>query len=653
MLNTTVEELVKGFESEGNQETGDYSRKLVEFCCSKALSGMCERMGDMIGDGSFSRFTFDMMLAWEIPSSQEEEAYTESLGKEKEERRKPTKAVEEQDDISLFYSDIMPLLVDNEQSVGEDAFVWLVSLVPLAADVVNGRFMFETLTATTCYQLHFPAYDMFLKEIDKCIKNLQNQAKPKGVELADDEYILHFDGTATTQRVVRHIGGTSWPGLLTLTNYALYFEASGVVTYEDALKIDLSKDIEHTVKPAATGPWGAPLFDKAIVYESPELSEGITFEFPEITSSTRRDLWLALTKEIMLMHKFLSKYNVEYPTQAWDMHSRTILAIIRLHAGREMLRMSPPEPTKFLIFALFYEVPKGDIVLEELAESLKKDGGGYQCKASSILRSMNISHPVVSTEEIKAVRMEPKSASGLDENISQLEAAVNQAREEAREINVAKATTECLKEEGIGESVLVLMNLLKPLGDMLPRLNEILSWKKPLTTLAVIVTTMLIVYKEWVGKAIAACLLWIVAKMLQARRRRLHEKCNEIVVETGGSDQTMMESIVSAQYGLITVHEIIQSANIIILKIWSIAISKAYKHANMAMAAMCGLAIMLSVIPFKFIIMAAILYFFILTSKLGKLLESDQGNRRLKEWWDSIPIAPVRIEDKDKVAKNI
>lgn len=60
-------------------------------------------------------------------------------------------------------------------------------------------------------------------------------------------------------------------GRLTLTNYALYFEASGVISYKDALKIDLSKDIEHSVKPSATGPWGAPLFDKAIVCESPEL----------------------------------------------------------------------------------------------------------------------------------------------------------------------------------------------------------------------------------------------------------------------------------------------------------------------------------------------------------------------------------------------
>lgn len=60
-------------------------------------------------------------------------------------------------------------------------------------------------------------------------------------------------------------------GRLTLTNYALYFEASGVLSYEDALRLDLSKDIEQTVTPDATGPWGSPIFDKAIVFESSEL----------------------------------------------------------------------------------------------------------------------------------------------------------------------------------------------------------------------------------------------------------------------------------------------------------------------------------------------------------------------------------------------
>lgn len=60
--------------------------------------------------------------------------------------------------------------VDREPSVGEDAFLWLVTVVPLLADVVNGRFTFETLTATTVNRLHFPAYDKFLKESDRYYK---------------------------------------------------------------------------------------------------------------------------------------------------------------------------------------------------------------------------------------------------------------------------------------------------------------------------------------------------------------------------------------------------------------------------------------------------------------------------------------------------
>lgn len=62
------------------------------------------------------------------------------------------------------------------------------------------------------------------------------------------------------------------PGRLTLTNRALYFEASGVISYENALKIDLAEPgVGHRLRAGSTGPWGAPLFDKAMIYESSQL----------------------------------------------------------------------------------------------------------------------------------------------------------------------------------------------------------------------------------------------------------------------------------------------------------------------------------------------------------------------------------------------
>ncbi|GER41805.1 hypothetical protein STAS_18539 [Striga asiatica] len=640
-LNTSVWSLVEEFEKEWEPQMAGYSKKFVEFCCSRALMVMCVAIDENITNGSFSRLTFDMMLAWEVPTSADEESRTECVAKENEEKKVPVVADELNDDVSLFYSDLMPLLVDREPNVGEDAFVWLGTLVPLVVEMVNGRFTFETLTAPTGNRLHFPAYDKFLKEIHGCIKHLQKQETPKGVEFLDDEFILHVEGTVNSQRVVRHIGGTSWPGRLTLTNYALYFEASGIISYEDAVKLDLSKDSEQSVKPTATGPWGAPLFDKAIIYESSELQEGIILEFPEVTSSTRRDHWLALVREIILLHKFLSKYKVDPTFHAWEMHSRTILGIVRLHAAREMLRISPPLSKSFLIFTLLDDLPKGDYVLEELAGSLARSGvgGAHPCSASSILRNLNVSRPVEPREIVVG-------DDDNDKDMSSLESAINQACEEGKEMEVARASAEGLKDEGISESAQVLMGLLEPVKSEVPKLLGIFTWERPLATSIVIVSAMVVIYKEWVGPAISSFLLWAVAKMLWARYERMYEKKNKVVIHTG-SDQTAMESIVSAQQGLRTLHEILRETNIALLKVWSIMVSKAPRHTNTVMMILTCCAVVLAVVPFKIILMVAVLYGFVMTSKIGKRLQSDPGNRRLREWWDSIPVIPVEFVDKE------
>ncbi|KAL9230840.1 hypothetical protein vseg_006136 [Gypsophila vaccaria] len=646
-LDTNVDSLVDDFDTAWKPELGEYSRKLVEYCCSNALKHepYCGRE-ESISDSSFSRFTFDMMLAWQNPSAADEESYLECVGKEKEEKL-PLKVAPAHDDVSLFYSDVMPLLVDHGQGVKVDAFVWFASLLPLTGDVANGRFTFETLTAPTAGILYYPAYDRFLKEIDKCMKHLKKQETPTGVKFADDEFILHVEGTATSQRVVRHIGGTSWPGRLTLTNYALYFEASGSVTYEDALKIDLSKNLEQSLKPVATGPWGAPLFDKAIIYESLETTEEVVIEFPESTSSTRRDHWLALTKEIILLHQFLLKHELLKPTQVWEMHARTILGIVRLHAAREMLRMSPPMPRSFLIFTLFDELPKGDYIIEELAETLKLIDSGEPSSASSILRNLNMPHEIETYTDVEKpdVTKQNPIKSAQDESLATLDDAVTEVREQAKEIEFAKSTTESLKGEGVIDSAIVLRELLKPMSSSWNWFKEVLTWERPGATINLVAAILLIAYKEWIGKALAAGLLWAAFAMEKARRRKIGDRLNKVVVCTA-SDQTTMESIVSAQQGLRTAHDLVQQVNIAVLKIYSILFHKAPKQAKTIMLLMIGIAIVLALIPFKFLVIGSTLYLFAMTSQVGQnLMADDKGNRRLKEWWDSIPVIPVQIVD--------
>jgi regulator of sigma D len=68
-----VDKLVEEFKAAWKPETSGYSRKFMEFCSAKALTDMCQNIEEKISDGSFSRFTFDMMLAWEMPSVADEE----------------------------------------------------------------------------------------------------------------------------------------------------------------------------------------------------------------------------------------------------------------------------------------------------------------------------------------------------------------------------------------------------------------------------------------------------------------------------------------------------------------------------------------------------------------------------------------------------
>lgn len=77
-LDTSVDNLVEEFERGWKPQMDGYSKKLVDFCCSKALALMCGcgTIDETISDGSFSRLTFDMMLAWEMPSSSDEESHS-------------------------------------------------------------------------------------------------------------------------------------------------------------------------------------------------------------------------------------------------------------------------------------------------------------------------------------------------------------------------------------------------------------------------------------------------------------------------------------------------------------------------------------------------------------------------------------------------
>jgi hypothetical protein len=84
--------------------------------------------------------------------------------------------------------------------------------------------------------------------------------------------------------------------------------------------------------------------------------------------------------------------------------------------------------------------------------------------------------------------------------------------------------------------------------------------------------------REWVRHAVSAMLFMATVFLIWIRRQPdIRDKYEEIVVSKSSSDQTTMESIVSAQQAVIQLHSALQTTNITLLKLLSIALSKPMK----------------------------------------------------------------------------
>jgi hypothetical protein len=90
-----------------------------------------------------------------------------------------------------------------------------------------------------------------------------------------------------------------------------------------------------------------------------------------------------------------------------------------------------------------------------------------------------------------------------------------------------------------------------------------------------------LVCSEWFNYVLAASLIMAVGVMVWARQRKIGMICSEVIIVDTSSDKTTMESIVDAQQSLKKVHEYIRTANVAILRLWSIALARSPKVVPM------------------------------------------------------------------------
>ncbi|OMO62903.1 hypothetical protein COLO4_32829 [Corchorus olitorius] len=399
--------------------------------CSKALA-LSTRVIGHLADKKFRRLTFDMMVAWEAPAT----------------------------------SSQSPVNLDDDLSVGVEAFSRIAPAVPIIANVIICENLFEVLTISTGGRLRFPVYDKYLNALERVIKKMKSQSESSllsAVRSSREEKILEVDGTVTTQPVLEHVGISTWPGRLILTDHALYFEALRVVSFDKPKRYDLSDDLKQIVKPELTGPWGTRLFDKAVSYKSISLSEPVVIEFPELKGHTRRDYWLAIIREILYVHRFINKFQIS-GIEKDDALSKAVLGIIRVQAIQEISSSNSIRFESLLMFNLCDQLPGGDLILETLSNMFSSrdldrgnnsatGGGMYSISALAMVSNLGFVFGSSSYNPSEAGLLVGEVAVG---EMSLLEKAVKESRDNYKKVVLAQETVNGVKVDGIDTNVAVM-----------------------------------------------------------------------------------------------------------------------------------------------------------------------------------------------------
>ncbi|KAH7528741.1 hypothetical protein FEM48_Zijuj05G0104300 [Ziziphus jujuba var. spinosa] len=670
ILSVPTTELQESFNSEASdsiKHPSRYARNFLEYCCFRALALSTQITGHL-ADKKFRRLTYDMMVAWETPAASSQ-----------------------------------PLVnVDEDITVGVEAFCRIAPAVPIIANVIISENLFEVLVTSTGGRLHFFIYDKYLSVLERyrdmiapaitlrnlygvfnvntilshvkygnftyyevahaivmtwklipkgAIRKMKNQSESSllsYVRPSRGEKILEVDGTVTTQPVLEHVGISTWPGRLILTDYALYFEALRVVSYDKAKQYDLSDDLKQVIKPELTGPWGTRLFDRAVLYKSISLSEPVVMEFPELKGHARRDYWLAIIREILYVHRFIRKFEIK-GVERDEALSKAVLGILRIQAIREISSAVPISCENLLMFNLCDQLPGGDLILETLADmsTLKeldrtnnsKDGGMHSISALEMVSNLGF---VFGTNFNDSNNTGPVVGEITVGEITSLERAVKESRNNYEKVVMAQATVDGVKVDGIDTNLAVMKELLFPMSQLGNCLLSLAYWEDPLKSLIFCCGFSYIICRQWLGYAFAVILILMAVFMVLTRFCSQGKPVDEVKVLAPPAMNTM-EQLLAVQNAVSQAEGFIQDGNIVLLKLRALLLSIFPQASEKCAVALISMALILLFIPSKYVILLTFLEIFTRYAPMRKA-STERWMRRLREWWFSIPAAPVVLE---------
>ncbi|KAG8037939.1 hypothetical protein GUJ93_ZPchr0024g29078 [Zizania palustris] len=646
VLAIATESLQQNFEADfpdSCKEPNTYARELLEYCCHKALHEVATRP-DYLADKNLRHLMFDMMLAWETPGVEEE------LPENRSTLPNPME-IEDEDEGSIFYANSTRLAVqvNDKNTVGLGAFARTAPSCPIIADLVTVHNLFDALTCSSGGRLHFFVYDKYIKSLDKVfrsVKGIMQSPLASSFHLDAGECILAIDGDRPIHPVFQHIGISAWPGRLILTTNALYFQSIRVGYGDKIVKYDLATDSDQVIERDFTGPLGVRLFDKAVMYKSNTLTEPIYLDFPELGGPSRRDYWLAITREVLQVNRFIRKFNLD-DVQRAEALSKAILGILRYSAVKEAFHISPSHFKTTLTFSLVEKLPKGDMVLKALYDNyfqllvtssshlVAESTGGNSLHGHSLPFSLY----ALSRMGFILLKRKDENESESESEMSfcavcfgvakSLEAALEESFCYSERIEAARATIDQVKVEGVDANIALMQELLFPFIQVVKLIYSLTKWEDPLKSLLFLFFILYFIQRGFVDYILPLFFLAFAVVMLW-RKYSGKEKILKVLEVRTPPSKNPVEQILTLQDAISKLEETMQTINIVLLKFRAVLFAAVPKATEMVAVALLAAAAFLAFIPWRHMLLIVIMEVYTREMPLRKQ-HTEKFRRRIRE----------------------
>ncbi|XP_022762888.1 uncharacterized protein LOC111308656 isoform X2 [Durio zibethinus] len=596
--------------------------------------------------------------------------------------------------LSRDASDLHPCL--KGKLVGEEAFTRITPAISGVADHPTVHHLFKALAGDE-QGISFRVWLTYIDELLKVHEGRRSYQIREYPQLSEERILCI--GSSRKRPVLKWENNMAWPGKLTLTDKALYFEGVRFQGQKDAIRLDLTGHGVQ-VKKVKVGPFNSGLFDSGVAVSSGLGSQTWVLEFVDLGGELRRDVWHAFINEIITLHKFLSEYGPADDDQSlfqvFGSHkgkekatTGAINGIARLQA-LQFMRKLLDDPIKLVQFSFLQNAPHGDVVFQTLAVNYwggplvaKVTDAGYpqaygvspseevfefsdhvfDVDGSVYLRKWMRSPSWGSSasisfwkhSSIRQALVLNKNLVVADETLVERAAAICKQKYQA--VEKTQATIDAAKLQGIPSNIDLFKELILPFIITARNFEKLRRWEEPHLTLSFLAFVYTIIFRNLLQYVFPMALIVLATGMLTLKglkeQGRLGRSFGKVTIRDQPPSNTI-QKIIAVKDAMRDVEHYLQNLNVTLLKLRTILLAGQPQITTEVALMLLSSATILLIVPFKYVL--AFFLCDIFTRELEFRKEMVQRFLSfLKERWLTVPAAPVIVlpfEDEESRSVN-